>query len=248
MRLFVRTIVAAILLLAFQDGQGALAQAWWTSVQERHPAYLRSRPACRTTAIRPASASGLADHGIVYGLEYTNDRPVERARRHPHRHDRPGQVSRHSDRRFRQACRLAGAYAVRQLLSNPQHRPDPARLRRRHQHHRGDRGGADHAAFGNLAGAEIRRRQGEHPARPARRRRRILLQRDQHAVPAKRLADHHRAELAERRTGLSAVDAWRAAARSSRVSDVSLLLAVFNGDPAGPGPERPIRSFATATA
>ena len=47
--------------------------------------------------------------------------------------------------------------------------------------------------------------------------------------------------------GLPAVDAGSAASRSILTSDVSLLLAVFNGDPAGPG-SRATSSSATATA
>ena len=102
-----------------------------------------------------------------------------------------------------------GLTLLRQLLPDPQHRPHPARLCRRHQHHRRDRGGADHAAVGAVARAEFRRRQGEPEGRPARRRHRVLLQRTQHHVPAERLADDRGGEPAERRRGLSAVHARR---------------------------------------
>ena len=65
-------IFAAILLLAFQDGQGALAQAWWTAVKDGIPV-----PSIATSLPYNGDPAGirkrLADYGIVYGLEYTSD-------------------------------------------------------------------------------------------------------------------------------------------------------------------------------
>ena len=45
---------------------------------------------------------------------------------------------------------------------------------------------------------------------PARRGRRVLLQRSQSDLPAERLADDHRSQFAGRRSGLSVVGGWRA--------------------------------------
>jgi porin len=72
MRLFIRAICAAIGLLAFQGGQGALAQAWWSETRDGIPV-----PSIATSLPRNGDPAGirkrLADHGIVYGLEYTSD-------------------------------------------------------------------------------------------------------------------------------------------------------------------------------
>ena len=40
---------------------------------QRHPRAVDSRPACLTTAIPTGARKRLADRGVVYGLEYTND-------------------------------------------------------------------------------------------------------------------------------------------------------------------------------
>jgi porin len=71
-RLSIKTIFAAILLLAFQGGQGALAQAWWTEAKDGIPV-----PSIATSLPQNGDPSGirrrLSDYGIVYGLEYTSD-------------------------------------------------------------------------------------------------------------------------------------------------------------------------------
>ena len=89
-------------------------------------------------------------------------------------------------------------------------------------------------------------RRGEPAGRPARGGRRVFLQRTQHAVPAKRLADHRGVESAERRRGLSAVHARASGSWSGRRQP----LAAARGAQRRPG--RPggsaIRSCAIATA
>ena len=71
-RLSVRTIFAAIALLVFQGGQGALAQAWWTETKDGIPvpSIARSLPHNGDPA---GIRKRLSDYGIVYGLEYTSD-------------------------------------------------------------------------------------------------------------------------------------------------------------------------------
>ena len=130
----------------------ASAQAWWDSLQIR-AARSRGRPAGavdrqqlaeqRRSGRLPQMARR-ARRGLWAGVHQRP--PVQRARRRPNRHHRPGQAAWHPDRRLRQARRLGWPFAVRQFLPDPQHRPHPARLCRWHQHHRGDRSGADDAA------------------------------------------------------------------------------------------------------
>ena len=71
-RLSVRTIFAAIVLLAFQGGQEARAQAWWSEAEAGIPvpSIARSLPHNGDPA---GIRKRLGDYGIVYGLEYTND-------------------------------------------------------------------------------------------------------------------------------------------------------------------------------
>jgi porin len=70
--LFVRTIVAAILLLALQGGHGALAQEWWYTSKNGVPDV-----SIATSLPNNGDPAGirkrLSEHGVVYGLEYTND-------------------------------------------------------------------------------------------------------------------------------------------------------------------------------
>ena len=114
----------------------------------------RLRRACPTTAIRAGIRKWLGERGVVYGLEYTND-----VLANVHGGLRRGTIDQGKLQGIltidlRQARRLERPDVLRQLLPDPQHRPHPARLCRRPQHHRRDRGGPDHAAFGDLARAE----------------------------------------------------------------------------------------------
>src|SRR5262245_13245756 len=71
-RLSVRSIFAAIWLLALQGGQGALAQAWWTDTKDGIP-----DPSIATSLPYRGDPAGirkrLSDYGIVWALEYTSD-------------------------------------------------------------------------------------------------------------------------------------------------------------------------------
>src|SRR6188474_2934486 len=71
-RLFAKLIFTAILLLAFHDGREAHAQVWWTAIKDGIPV-----PSIATSLPRNGDPAGfrkrLANHGIVYGLEYTGD-------------------------------------------------------------------------------------------------------------------------------------------------------------------------------
>ena len=224
-------------------GGSAHAQAWWDSIQIGEPPEIQHgflpEPSIATSLPNNGDPAGfrkwLGERGVVYGLEYTND--VLSNVRGGSKTGTIDQGKLHGILTvdFGKLAGWQGPDAVRQYLPDPQHRPHPPRLCRRHQHHRGDRSGADHAAFGAVARAEFRRRQGQPEGRPARRRHRVLLQRTQHHVPAERLADHCGGESAERRRGLSAVHARRPP-QGRPDKNVSLLLAVLNGDPAGPGP------------
>ena len=69
-RLSVRTIFAAIVLLAFQGGQEARAQAWWSEAEAGIPvpSIARSLPHNGDPA---GIRKRLADHGVC--LLYTSD-------------------------------------------------------------------------------------------------------------------------------------------------------------------------------
>ena len=71
-RLFAKPMFAAVLLLAFHDGRAAHAQSWWTGVKDGIPV-----PSIATSLPRNGDPAGirkrLAGYGIVYGLEYTSD-------------------------------------------------------------------------------------------------------------------------------------------------------------------------------
>ena len=93
----------------------------------------------------------LGERGVVYGLEYTND--VLSNVRGGTKTGTIDQGKLHGILTvdFGKLAGWDGLTDVRQLLPDSQHRPHPPRLCRRHQHHRRDRGGADHAAFGAVA-------------------------------------------------------------------------------------------------
>jgi porin len=62
----------AVLVVAIQGGRGARAQAWWTETKNNLPV-----PSIATSLPKNGDPAGirqwLGDRGIIYGLEYTND-------------------------------------------------------------------------------------------------------------------------------------------------------------------------------
>ncbi len=91
----------------------------------------RLRPACPTTAIRPASANGSRDRGVVFGLEYTNDVLSNlRGGLRTGTIDQ-GKLQGILTVDFGKLAGLARPDGFRQRLPDPQHRPHPPRLRRR---------------------------------------------------------------------------------------------------------------------
>ena len=152
----------------------------------------------------------LASHGIEYSLIYTND-VLSNLRGGLQRGTiDQGKLETTISVDAEKLLGHQGSQLLCQLLSNPQHRSHATGLRRWHQHHRGDRGGADDPAVRAVDGAEILGRHREHQAWATRGRRRVHLQRRRRAVPGERLADDHGGQSAERRTGLSAVHPRRA--------------------------------------
>ena len=162
-----RALAAALaLILLFVGCDKASAQAWWDSLQNGAPEVQKGflpTPSIATSLPHNGDPGGYpqmarrARHRLRPGIHQR--RALQRPRRHEDRHHRPGQAAGHRDHRSRQARRLGGASVFRQRLPDPQHRPVPPRLRRRHQHHRRHRGAVDDAAVGDLARADLCRRQ-----------------------------------------------------------------------------------------
>ncbi len=67
-----KSILVAAVLLALQGGRDARSQAWWTDTENGRPV-----PSVASSLPRNGDPAGfrkwLGDRGIVYGLEYTND-------------------------------------------------------------------------------------------------------------------------------------------------------------------------------
>ena len=216
----------------------------------RNPARLSARASIATSLPNNGDPTGyrkwLGQRGVVYGLEYTNDMLSNVRGGTAARHHRPGQAARHPDGRSSTSCWASnGLTLLRQRLPDSQHRPHPPRLRRRPQHHRRDRGGADDAAFGAVARTEFAGGKASLQGRPAHGGLRVFLQRAQHHVPAERLADDRGGEPAERRGGLSAVHARRPPARSIRSRMCRCCSPCSTAIRPGRGPAT--SSFATAT-
>ena len=143
--------------------QAAHAQAWWDSVPDRQPPEVEDGflpvPSIATSLPYNGDPGGyrkwLGERGIVYGLEYTND--VLSNVRGGLRTGTIDQGKLHGILTvdFGKLAGWDGLTLFANCLPDPQHRPHPPRLRRRHQHHRRDRGGADHAAFGGVARTEV---------------------------------------------------------------------------------------------
>ena len=199
-------------------------------------AFDRDQPAVQR-AIRRGFDNWLGERGIVVWPGIHQRHAVQRARR-------PAHAARSTRASFDgiltvdlgQARGSAGAQLLRQLLPDPQHRPHPARLRRRPQHHRGDRGGADDAACRSCGS-----NRSSPAARPASRFGQLTADSEfffsdlSLDVPAKRLADHCGRQPAERGRRLSALDAGRPAqGRSDRECFVAAWLC-STAIPPGPG-------------
>ena len=130
----------------------------------------RSRPACRTDGDPTGMRKWLADRGVVYGFEYTNDVLSNvRGGTQTGTIDQ-GKLQGILTVDFDKLAGWSGLYVDSPTSFHSQHRPRPSRLCRRPQHHRRDRGGADDAAFRTLARAEVRRttRQASRSARSPR--------------------------------------------------------------------------------
>ena len=147
----------------------------------------RSQPACRTIATRRACENGWRTHGVTYTLIYTNDvlANVQGGNRRGTIDQGKLETTLSVDLE-----KLAGLKGL-SFFANSFQIHNTGRIRRDYV------GGINTiaaieaaptiAAVRAVARAEVPRRRGEFPHRPARGRRRVLLQRSEHHVPAKRL-------------------------------------------------------------